>query len=274
MKKTLFITGASSGIGLATALYFHEKGWNVVATMRNPEKRKTLLHEKGLPDLVHLDVGDKGSILAAVNYAVDKYQRVDVLVNNAGYAMYGPFEAANNDQIATQYCTNVFGLMEVTRAVLPIFRAQKEGLLINVTSMGGRIGFPLYSLYNSTKWAVEGFSEALQYELKTLNIRVKTIEPGVIKTDFYDRSMDRDQETTVSHDYQSILRRAQKSLGEGSMTAGSEPLVVAKTIYRAATDGRSQLRYPCGSDALMANFLRAILPERIFFSILERYTLR
>ena len=274
MKRTVFITGASSGIGLATALYFYEKGWNVVATMRNPEKRKTLLHEKGLPDLIHLDVGDKGSIFVAVKYAVEKYQRVDVLVNNAGYAMYGPFEAANSEQIAAQYSTNVFGLMDVTRAMLPIFRAQKEGLLINVTSMGGRIGFPLYSLYNSTKWAVEGFSEALHYELKSLNICVKTIEPGVIRTDFYERSMDRGQADSISAAYQDVLRRAEGPLAEGGMTAGSEPLVVAKTIYRAATDGSRRLRYPCGSDALMVNFLRAILPERVFFSILERFTLR
>lgn len=273
MKKTVFITGASSGIGLATALYFYEKGWNVIASMRNPEKRKTPLHEKGLPDLIHLDVTDEKSIQAAIRYAVDKYKKVDVLVNNAGYALYGPFEASTTEQIAKQFNTNVFGLMEVTRAMLPVFRAQKDGVLINVTSMGGRIGFPLYTLYNSTKWAVEGFSEALQYELKALNIRVKTIEPGVIKTDFYDRSMDREQDNVVSEDYQSILQRAQKSLGEGSMTAGSEPLVVAKTIYRAATDGSRRLRYPSGSDAKLVNFLRSILPANWFFAVLEKFTL-
>jgi len=274
MKKTVLITGASSGIGLATALYFFEKGWNVVATMRNPEKRKTLLHEKGLPDLVHLDVGDQASINAAVKYAVDKYQHVDVLVNNAGYAVYGPFETSSPDQIVKQYNTNVFGLMEVTRAMLPVFRAQKEGLLINVTSMGGRIGFPLYSVYNSTKWAVEGFSEALQYELKQYHIRVKTIEPGVIKTDFYDRSMDRGQVESVNDVYADTLKRAEKSLGEGGMTAGSEPLVVAKTIYRAATDGSRRLRYISGSDAKFVNFIRSILPPGWFYFILEKFTLK
>ena len=274
MKKTVLITGASSGIGLATALYFFEKGWNVVATMRNPEKRKTLLHEKGLPDLVHLDVGDTASIKAAVKYAVDKYQHVDVLVNNAGYAVYGPFEASSADQIAKQYNTNVFGLMEVTRAMLPVFRAQNEGLLINVTSMGGRVGFPLYSVYNSTKWAVEGFSEALQYELKQYHIRVKTIEPGVIMTDFYDRSMDRGQVESANDVYAETLKCAEKSLGEGGMTAGSEPLVVAKTIYRAATDGSRRLRYPSGTDAKFVNFIRSILPPAWFYFILEKFTLK
>jgi NAD(P)-dependent dehydrogenase (short-subunit alcohol dehydrogenase family) len=273
MRKTVFITGASSGIGLAAALYFYDQGCNVIASMRNPEKRLTLLHEKGLPDLVHLDVTDDGSIQSALKYAVDKYQKIDVLVNNAGYAVYGPFEASTPEQVKKQYETNVFGLMEMTRAVLPLFRAQKEGLIINVTSMGGRIGFPLYSIYNSTKWAVEGFSEALQYELKSHNIRIKTIEPGVIKTDFYDRSLDRSVNAVENDSYTDILRRAQKSLGEGGMALGSEPIVVAKAIYRAATDGSRRLRYPVGSDASLINFLRNILPAQWLFWVLEKFTL-
>jgi NAD(P)-dependent dehydrogenase (short-subunit alcohol dehydrogenase family) len=159
--KTVLITGASSGIGMETALYFHERKWNVVATMRNPDKRRTPLHEKGLPDLVHLDVMDEKSIRDAVAYAVKKHGRIDVLVNNAGYAMYGLFEAATKEQAARQFETNIFGLMAVTREVLPHFRKQKDGVLINIASMGGRIGFPLYSIYNASKWAVEGFSESL-----------------------------------------------------------------------------------------------------------------
>ena len=119
--KTVLITGASSGIGLETALTFFELGWNVVATMRNPENRRTLLHEKGLPDLVHLDVMDSVSIRAAIQYALDKYRKIDVLVNNAGYAVYGPFEATTQAQVVRQFNTNVFGLMQVTREILPPF---------------------------------------------------------------------------------------------------------------------------------------------------------
>ena len=273
MSKTVFITGASSGIGLHTALYFYDQGWNVIATMRNPDKRKTLLHEKSLPDLVHLDVTDGASIQTALKYAIDKYQKIDVLINNAGYAVYGPFESSTPEQIKKQFETNVFGLMEMTRAVLPIFRTQQDGLVINITSMGGRIGFPLYSIYNATKWAVEGFSEALQYEFKSHNIRVKTIEPGVIKTDFYDRSLDRSENNFENEPYAEILQRAQKSLGEGGMGSGSEPLMVAKAIFRAATDGSRRLRYPVGLDAKLVNFLRAILPSQWLFSILEKFTL-
>jgi NAD(P)-dependent dehydrogenase (short-subunit alcohol dehydrogenase family) len=273
MNKTVFITGASSGIGLETALYFFERKWNVIATMRNPEKRRTPLHEKGLPDLVHLDVMDSVSIRAAVQYALDKYQSVDVLVNNAGYAVYGPFEATTQAQVARQFNTNVFGLMEVTREFLPIFRRQKGGVLINVASMGGRIGFPLYALYNSTKWAVEGFSEALQYELQPLNIKVKIIEPGVIKTDFYDRSLDPVDSTALTAAYGDILKRGQQRPGRTTVRAGTEPRIVARTIYQAATDASWRLRYPVGNDAWQVSLLRRLLPEKMFYWLLEKVVL-
>ncbi len=271
--KTVLITGASSGIGMETALYFFERKWNVIATMRNPEKRRTPLHEKGLPDLVHLDVMDNASIRAAIQYALDRYQKIDVLVNNAGYAIYGPFEATTQTQVVRQFNTNVFGLLDVTREILPLFRQQQGGVLINVASMGGRIGFPLYTLYNSTKWAVEGFSEALQYELKPLNIKVKIIEPGVIKTDFYDRSLDKVDDTAWMEAYGDILKRGQQRPGETQARAGAEPRVVAQTIYQAATDASWRLRYPVGSDAWQVSLLRRLLPEGIFYRLLEKAVL-
>ena len=272
-NKTVFITGASSGIGLETALYFFEQRWNVIATMRNPEKRRTPLHEKGLPDLVHLDVMDSPSISAAIQYTLDKYQMIDVLVNNAGYAVYGPFEATTPTQVARQFDTNVFGLMEVTRQFLPVFCQQKGGVLINVASMGGRIGFPLYSVYNSSKWAVEGFSESLQYELKSLNIKVKIIEPGVIKTDFYDRSLDTVDCTSMNDAYGEILKRGEKRNGEFAMRIGAEPRLVARVIYGAATDASWRLRYPVGNDARLVSVLRRFLPEGVFYRLLEKATL-
>jgi NAD(P)-dependent dehydrogenase (short-subunit alcohol dehydrogenase family) len=272
-NKTVFITGASSGIGLETARYFFERGWNVIATMRNPENRRTPLHEMELPDLVHLDVMDGASVRAAVQYTMDKYRKIDVLVNNAGYAVYGPFEATSPSQLTRQYETNVFGLMDVTREVLPVFRRQKGGILISVTSMGGRIGFPLYSLYNSTKWAVEGFTEALQYELKPLNIKVKLIEPGVIKTDFYDRSLDPVDSSTLDDAYTTILKRGERRSGESAIRNATEPRVVAQVIYRAATDNSRRLRYPVGVDALQVALLRRLLPEGMFYWMLEKAVL-
>lgn len=271
--KTIFITGASSGIGLATAAYFFEREWNVVATMRHPEKRRTPLHEKGLPDLLHLDVTDRVSIRTAIMCALDMYGQIDVLVNNAGYPLYGPFEATTRAQAARQFDTNVFGLMEVTREILPVFRRQQGGVLVNVTSMGGRIGFPLYTLYNSTKWAVEGFSEALQYELKPLNIKVKVIEPGVVQTEFYNRSMDHVDTTTWTDAYGEILKRGEKRSGERVLRTGSAPAAVAQAIYRAATDASWRLRYPVGGDAWQVWLLRRLLPEGLFFRVFERAVL-
>ncbi len=272
-KKTVLITGTASGIGMETALYFFDKGFNVIATMRNPGQRKTTLHEKGLPDLVHLDVTDAASINAAVQYALDKYGKIDVLVNNAGYAVFGPFEAATKEQEKREFDTNLFGLIEVVRGILPVFRNQKTGIIINVTSMGGRIGFPLYALYNATKWAVEGFTEALMYELKPLDIKVKLIEPGVIKTDFYDRSLDKTDCSALTDAYGAVMKRAEKLTDESSIKKGSEPKLVAEIIYRAATDGSSRLRYPAGSDAKLVWMLRRILPESLFFRVLEKAVL-
>ncbi len=268
--KTVFISGSSSGIGLETALLFYEKGWNVVATMRRPEKRQTPLHEKGLPDLIHMDVMDQASIRSAVRYAVDKYQRIDALVNNAGYAVYGPFEAVTPEQLACQYQTNVFGLMDVTREFIPIFRSQKCGVILNVSSIGGQTGFPLYTIYNSTKWAVEGFSEALQYELKPFQIKVRLIEPGVIMTDFYTRSMEKVDCGELAEIYEHSLNKGDNRLSEEGLRSGSSPQLVAKTIYRAATDQGWRLRYRAGSDARLLSFVRWLLPQSLFFRILEK----
>ncbi len=272
-QKTVFITGTSSGIGTETALYFYEMGWNVVATMRHPEERQTLLHEKGLPDLVHLDVTDESSIQAAVDYALQKFASIDVLVNNAGYAAYGPFESTAPAKIKKEYDTNVFGLMAVTRALLPQFRKQNYGTIVNVASVGGQTGFPLYSIYNSTKFAVEGFSEALQYELAPLNIKVRLVEPGVIKTDFYDRSLDRTDSSGLDGAYDGFIRRAKKSMSEAFIRQGSEPDLVARVIFKAATDSGRRLRYQVGMDARSMRVMRWLLPERLLFRLIEKITL-
>jgi NAD(P)-dependent dehydrogenase (short-subunit alcohol dehydrogenase family) len=272
-KKTVFITGCSSGIGLAAAQEFLARGWNVAATMRNPEKRRTPLHDAGLPEIIPLDVTDPASIRAAVQAACRRYGAVDAVVNNAGYALYGPFEAASNEQIARQFETNVFGLMAVAREFLPIFRAQGHGTLINVASMGGRIGFPLYSLYNASKWAVEGFSESLQYELRPLNIRVRLIEPGVIHTDFYDRSLDGAKASPLGDAYAEIQSRNDLYNERSARTGGSSPAAAARAIFRAATDTGWRLRYPAGNDAGLVSLLRRVLPEGMFYAVLRKFIL-
>lgn len=158
--KSILITGASSGIGKAAAQFFQQQGWNVIATMRSPEQ------ETGLRSLervlvTRLDVERKETIEAAIAEGMDRFGRIDVLLNNAGYAAFGAFEAATDAQVRKQFDVNVHGVMQTTRALLPHFRTQGGGTVINVSSAGGRVAFPLLSLYHASKWAVEGFSESL-----------------------------------------------------------------------------------------------------------------
>lgn len=265
MTKTVLITGASTGIGYATALLFEQRGWNVVATMRSPEK------VSALKNAVYLDVTKPDSIESAIATTVQKFQSIDVLVNNAGYSLLGAFEACTLAQIEQQFATNVFGLMAVTRAVLPYFRQQRSGTIINIASIGGRMAFPLYSLYHSTKWAVEGFSDALQYELEPFNIRVKLIEPGPIKTDFYGRSTDLAAADLT--DYEPFISKIIPTLKKAG-EAGSPPEKVAEVIYQAAIDRSSRLRYPAGGNANVLLLLRKLLPDAVFSKIVRTSLIR
>lgn len=264
--KTVFITGSSTGIGKATALYFAQHGWNVAATMRTPAKETELTR---LPNvkLFRLDVLDTDTIRRAIAEAQAAFGGIDVLVNNAGYGAVGVFEAATPEQIQRQFDTNVFGVMNVIREILPYFREKRDGTIINVTSMGGLITFPIYSIYHGTKWAVEGFTEALSFELRPFNIRVKNIEPGAIKTDFYNRSQDLLQKPglTAYDDYVRVtLANSQKA---GADAPGPE--VVAETIFTAANDRSFRLRYPVGSQSPWLLAIRRLIPLSWFHGIIK-----
>ncbi|MEO7539507.1 MAG: SDR family oxidoreductase, partial [Pyrinomonadaceae bacterium] len=171
MEKVVLITGASSGIGLHTAKLFQAKNWKVAATMREPEKAGELNKIVDI-ECCRLDVTDTASIKSAIEATLDRFGRIDAVVNNAGYGLLGAFEAASAEQIERQFETNVLGVMNVCREILPYFREQKRGHIVNVASIGGRMTFPASSLYNATKWAIEGFSEALQFEVEQFNIRI------------------------------------------------------------------------------------------------------
>ena len=172
--------------------------------------------------------------------------------------------------MSRQIATNATGLINVTRAFLPHFRERHSGVIVNVASMGGRVTFPLYSLYHATKWAVEGFSEALVYELKPFGIRVKIIEPGPIKTDFYDRSLDVMSKPGLTA-YDEFVARAMPALQKAGATAPG-PEVVSRVIYRAATDGRRRLRYPANSAAVLMR--RRLLPTSLFMGVVKRLILK
>jgi NAD(P)-dependent dehydrogenase (short-subunit alcohol dehydrogenase family) len=265
MTKTVFITGASSGIGRSTAHFFLERNWNVVATMRSPEHAANrLIGERAL--VLRLDVTDGESILAATGQAIARFGSVDALVNNAGYATLGPFEASTPEQVERQIATNVTGLMNVTRAFLPHFRERQTGVIVNMASVGGRVTFPLYSVYHATKWAVEGFSEALVYELEPLGIRVKIIEPGPIKTDFYDRSQDVMTKPGLTA-YDGFVAKVMPSIQKFGTDAPG-PEIVARTIYQAVTDGSRRLRYPVNSASIL--LLRRLMPTSVFMHVMKQ----
>lgn len=260
-KRTILITGASTGIGKTTAQYFAEQGWNVAATMRTPEKATGFEAFTGIK-LYQLDVTDEQSIARAIDSVIKDFGKIDVLVNNAGYGAVGVFEKATKEQIQKQFDTNVFGVMNVTRHILPHFRANGAGTLINVSSMGGRLTFPLYSVYHATKWALEGWAESLQFEVRQFGIRIKNIEPGAIKTDFMGRSMDvfSKPDLTAYDTYEAIATKNT----EESYKSAPDSAVVAKTIFKAANDSSYQLRYPASGQASFFLFLRRLLPLGIF----------
>lgn len=246
MANTVLITGASSGIGKAAARRFHAAGWNVVATMRSPERDEEL---KALDRVLvtRLDVLDVASIEQAVAEGIARFGRIDVLLNNAGYGAYGPLEATPLEKMRRQFDVNVIGVLATTQALLPHLRAQRSGTIINISSIGGRMTFPLGSLYHGSKFAVEGLSESLHFELLPIGVRVKIVEPGMVKTDFAGRSFDFNNDPALT-DYQPLVQALLGALGPMAENA-SPPELIAETIYTAATDGEDRLRYEAGADA-------------------------
>jgi NAD(P)-dependent dehydrogenase (short-subunit alcohol dehydrogenase family) len=263
MNKTILVTGASSGLGRATAKHFHNKGWNVIATMRAPD-HETELTQLDRVLVTRLDVQDTASIQTAVDAGLAKFGRIDALLNNAGYGAYGPLEATSLEAIRRQFDVNVLGLLATTKAVLPQFRANRSGTIINVSSIGGRVTFPLGTLYHGSKFAVEGLSEALHFELAPLGIRVKIIEPGGIKTDFASRSLDFSNDPKLT-EYQPLVQAMFDVLGP-MMEAGSPPELIAEAIYDATTDGTDQLRYAAGADAVQLLAARRAADDASFLA--------
>lgn len=239
-KKTIFITGASSGIGKATAKLFQSNGWNVIATMRNPEK-ETELPQLGNITLLSLDVTDKQQIKNAVTEALS-LREVDVVFNNAGYGMTGPMESYTDEQITNCIDTDLLGAIRVTHAFIPYFRERRRGLFITTTSFAGLVGVPLNSIYSAAKWGLEGWSEALSYELNAFGVGIKTISPGGTKTDFLGRSLD-----SNSHEaYQALANKLYASFNVEDFNKAQD---VAEIVYEVATDDKDQLRYTIGKGA-------------------------
>ena len=241
MEKTIFITGASTGLGKATAKLFATNGWNVIATMRKPEK-ETELNLIDNITLLPLDITSLAQIEETSKKAMT-LGNIDVLFNNAAYGLMGTLEYLTDEQIFNQVNTNLLGVFRVTKAFIPYFKEKKNGLIITTTSISAFTPNPLSGIYNATKWALEGWSESTSYDLAQFNIGIKTVAPGGIKSNF-SNSM----QVAMGEEYQPLMDKTM-SVWFNNGAEFSEPATIAKTVYEAATDGKDQMRYIAGTDA-------------------------
>ena len=249
--KVAVVTGSSTGIGYETSLILARNGFLTYATMRNLNKSeniKLVATKESLPiQIKQLDVTDDVSVTNAIQAISSEAGRIDVLVNNAGYGLNGAFEDLAMDEIKAQYETNVFGLIRTTQAVLPIMRRQKSGTIVNISSGAGRFGLPGASAYVSTKFAVEGLSESMSYELEPFGIKVVIVEPGVIRTNFFDGLVVAKKSQDPNSPYSQIMQNTATGFEE-MMKNASSPDLVAKVVLNAIRDENPSLRYLAGSD--------------------------
>jgi NAD(P)-dependent dehydrogenase (short-subunit alcohol dehydrogenase family) len=255
-QNVALVTGSSSGIGFETALLLARNGFKTYASMRDLKKSKDITqiaNKEKLPlQVVQLDVIDHKSIREAIDKVVEENKRIDVLVNNAGYGLLGALEDLSIEEIKAQFETNFFGAIRVTQQVLPVMRKQKSGgTIVNISSVGGRMGIPSLSAYHSTKFALEGLSESISYELEPFGIRVVIIEPGFIRTNIMNSSIIAKKAQDPSSPYFSLTQQLEKSFKSAmeNTSESSPPEEVAKVVLQAVTSDSPKLRYAVGNDA-------------------------
>ena len=244
MTKTIFITGASTGLGRASAQLFAAKGWKVIATMRDPSKETELQTTPNVTVLA-LDVTDSGQIADAAAKAL-AMGPVDVLFNNAGYGLAGAFEGATDEQLTRQLDTNLLGVMRVTQAFLPAMRERGQGTIVTTTSIGGLVTFPFNSVYHAPKGGLEGWSESLAFELEPFGLRVKTVAPGGIATDFASRSLVLSMHPAYGEYIAKVMSAFRSPDRPGRGSTAEE---IAEAVYEAATDQTDRVRFVAGEDA-------------------------
>jgi NAD(P)-dependent dehydrogenase (short-subunit alcohol dehydrogenase family) len=255
-QKVAIVTGSSSGIGYATSLLLARNGFHTYATMRNIGRSadvQDIAYKERLPlEVIQLDVNDDASIRDSIEKVESENERIDVLVNNAGYGLVGAFEDLSVEEIKSQFETNFFGVIRLTQQVLPIMRKQKSGTIVNVSSGAGRIGFPGMSAYVSSKFALEGLSESMSYELEPFGIKVVIIEPGVIRTNFKKNSVmsKKSLDNSSISPYSSIIQKIDSSISS-MVEHATPPEEVAKAILHAAISNNPELRYLVGNDMIM-----------------------
>ncbi|MEX0273063.1 MAG: oxidoreductase [Flavobacteriaceae bacterium] len=262
MKKTIVVTGASSGIGKATALQLINEGHTVYGVARRLEKMQDIVTAGGRS--LQMDVTDHAQVKEVISTIIDESGTIDVLINNAGYAVYGPVEEITHEQAKRQFDVNMFGLAEVTKAVLPTMRKQQAGTIINISSVGGKIYTPLGAWYHATKHALEGWSDCLRLEVKQFGINVVIVEPGAIKTEF-DVAMDHPFGKVGNGPYSSLKRTMEKVMTNAYKPGNySEPTVIAQEISKAIKAKRPKTRYAAGKMAKQTLMGRKWLSDKGF----------
>jgi len=259
MKKTIFITGASSGLGKASAKYFAESGWNVAATMRSPEKETELTTYPNI-GVFRLDVTDTEQVKAAVEQAIQQFGKIDVVLNNAGMGTYGALELAKEADIDWQFAVNTRGPINVIRAFLPHFRANGEGMFINISSfMGVTTAVPLGSLYNMSKFALEGLTEGLYYELKSQNIDVRLIEQGGSTDNNFNNSIVWNENPEITA-YDSLTEKLKALFENRDPSMKDDTLDIVKAVAKVATGESNQFRTLVGNVAHQLIEMRKTMP--------------
>ena len=274
-QKVAIVTGSSSGIGFETSLTLARNGFHTYATMRNMEgeKSKPLTEVAKNENLqlraIELDVDNDKSVIDAINTIVEERERIDVLINNAGYALGGALEDSSMDEIKTQFETNFFGAVRATKAVLPVMRRQGAGKIVNITSMGGRIAIPLSSSYHGSKFALEGLPESIRYELEPFGIKVILIEPGAVGSNFWKNIKIAKSSSDSNSPYTQFGNKILKAYEQMEQNTIS-PSVVAKTILDSVTSNNPQLRYVVGEDAAKTLEARKNMPDNEFGDLIKK----
>lgn len=273
MKKVIIVTGASSGIGKATALQLIKEGHSVYGAARRVENMSELVSAGG--KAVAIDITNHNQVHTEIQKIIKTESKIDVLVNNAGYAVYGPIEEIEYEQAKRQFDVNLFGLAEVTKAVLPVMRSLRSGTIINVSSVGGKVYTPLGAWYHATKHALEGWSDCLRLEVSQFGINVVVIQPGVIKTEFAD-AMDQKLTEDSSSPYKE-MKNLIAGMMENTNNPGqySEPTVIANTIIKAINSKKPKTRYTAGKMASQTLLARKLLSDKgfdkMFLRIIKNY---
>jgi NAD(P)-dependent dehydrogenase (short-subunit alcohol dehydrogenase family) len=275
-EKIAVVTGSSSGVGFETSLLLAKNGFCTYATVRNLDKAKAIrnISEKGeLPiQVVELDVSSDRSVEDAIDRINDESGRIDVLVNNAGYSLFGALEDLSMDEIKAQFETNLFGAIRVMKAVLPIIRKQQGGTIVNVSSMAGRVAFPLLPAYNGTKFALEGISESMRYETNSFGIKIILVEPGAIRSNFVSNGIVGQKAREPSSPYAPMVETIQKTIPR-VLDQATPPEEVAKVILKAVTSENPDLRYLVGNDAFQMNEARKGMSDQAFRDLVKQQIL-